>query len=195
MTAFHEYLRTRLETGGFSTEDTLTSFLPLVREVLDAHAGSLVAPLEGLDALRVEGPRIWFEEARRVEPRNNIARVRQIEIAGQSSVEIVSEQRRVTDVDEGRDEVVDLAIGERDSAIERPVYLPGYVAWEHQLGHHDPLTDVFGLGMILASLACGMDFTEPEELKTFVAGRRNLFGLNPDLHPEIADAFKQAFDL
>ena len=37
MTAFHEYLRTRLETGGFSTEDTLTSFLPLVREVLDAE--------------------------------------------------------------------------------------------------------------------------------------------------------------
>ena len=50
MSTFHEYLRTRLETGGFSTEDALGSFLPLVREVLEAHAAGRVAPLEGLDA-------------------------------------------------------------------------------------------------------------------------------------------------
>ena len=47
MSSFHEYLRTRLETGGFSTEDALGSFLPLVREVLEAHAARRVAPAAG----------------------------------------------------------------------------------------------------------------------------------------------------
>ena len=55
MSTFHEYLRTRLETGGFSTEDALASFLPLVREVLEAHAAGRVAPLEGLEALARRG--------------------------------------------------------------------------------------------------------------------------------------------
>ncbi|NQU20502.1 MAG: DNA helicase, partial [Candidatus Nealsonbacteria bacterium] len=195
MTDFYEYLCTRLETGGFSTEDTLTSFLPLVREVLDSHAAGMVAPLEGLDALHVESARIWFEDARRGEPRNNAAALRQIEVASQAAVEIVTEQRHLTEVGESQAKVVDLAVGDRDSQITRPVYLPGYVAWEHQLGHHDPLTDIFSLGMILASLACGMDFTEPEALKAFVAGRRNLFALNGDLHPVLARAVSRMTEL
>ena len=95
MTTFHEYLRTRLETGGFSTEDALSSFLPLIREVLDAHAAGLVAPLEGLDDLHVEGARIWFEEAKRKEARNNNAALRSIEAANRAGVEIVSELRHV----------------------------------------------------------------------------------------------------
>jgi DNA polymerase III delta prime subunit len=195
MTAFCEYLRTRLETDGFSTEDALSSFLPLAREVVEAHAAGKVAPLEGLDALQVAGARIWFEEARRQEPRANAAAVRRIEAACQAAVEIVAEVRRTTEVDEGCGELVDLAIGRRDAEITRPVYLPGYVAWEHQLGHHDPLTDVFSLGMILASLACELDLTEPEALRSFVACRRNLFRLKPDLHPVLAQAIVRMTEL
>ena len=160
--------------GGFSTEDTLISFLPLVREMLDAHAAGLVAPLDGLDALHVEGVQIWFEEARRAAAAEQLrGRAADCSSSCAASVEIVSEQRRTVDVGEGHGEVADLAIGDRDDEPTRPVYLPGYVAWEHQLGHHDPLTDIFSLGMILASLACGLDFTEPDELRPFVAGRRN----------------------
>ena len=195
MTSFHDYLTERLEIGGFSTEDTLASFLPLIREVLDAHAIDLVAPLEGLDALHVEASRIWFEEARRVAPRSNAAAVRRIEVAARAAVDIVTEQRRTVNVDEGHGEVVDLAIGDREVAITRPVYLLGGVAWEHQLGHHDPLTDIFSLGMILASLACGMDLTEPNALKAFVAGRRNLFALAPKLHPVLARAIFRMTEL
>lgn len=195
MTTFHEYLLERLEIGGFSTEDTLAAFLPLVREVLDAHAAGLVAPLKGLDALHVETARIWFEESQRAEPRSNPSAVRRVEAAARASVEIVSEQRRTIDVDEGRDEFVDLAVGDRDAKIIRPVYLPGYVSWEHLLEHHDPLTDVFSLGMILASLACGIDLAEPDRLKAFVASRKNLFTLAPDLHPVLARAIFRMTDL
>lgn len=195
MTAFHDFLRARLATGGFSTEDTLSSFLPLVRQVLQAHGARLVAPLEGLAALHVEGTRIWFEEAKRHESRNRTADVRRIESGESAPIEVVSETRRTTQVDEESEELVDLAIGQSDAEIIRPVYLPGYVTWEHHIGHHDPLTDVFSLGMLLASLACGLDLSDQGDLKTFVAHRRNLFALNGGLHPVLARAICRMTEL
>jgi hypothetical protein len=195
MSTFHGYLRDRLETGGFSTEDALASFWPLVREVLEAHASGRVAPLESLDALKVEGVRIWFDEAARLGTRNSAAVLRRIETAGPLAVTVVAESRRTVDVGEGGGEVVDLSIGDRAAEVTRPVYLPGYVSWEHHLGHHDPLTDIFSLGMILASLTCGLDLADPEDLKTFVSHRRNLFALKADLHPVLAQAIPRMTEL
>ena len=195
MIALHEYLRTRFETGGFTTEDALASFLPLVREVLEAHTLGHVAPLEGLDALHVEGVRIWFEEARQQTPRHNAAALRRIQTSGPLAVTIVAESRRTTEVGEAQRGTTDLSIGDRNAEVTRPVYLPGYVTWEHQVGHHDPLTDVFSLGMILASLACGLDFADPEDLKNFVAHRRNLFSLCPGLHPVLAQAIVRTTEI
>ena len=100
-----------------------------------------------------------------------------------------------TEVGDGDGQVMDLSIGDRTAEVTRPLYLPGYVTWEHRVGHHDPLTDVFSLGMILASLACGLDFAEPENLKAFVAHRRNLFALNPALHPVLAQAISRMTEI
>ncbi len=108
---------------------------------------------------------------------------------------VVTEARRATDVDECGGSTTDLSIGDRSAEVTRPVYLPGYVSWEQQLRHHDPLTDVFSLGMILASLAVGLDFTEPEHLKKFVAQRRNLFALNSALHPVLAQAISRMTEI
>ena len=195
MTRFHDYLRERLAGAGFTTEDVLAAFLPLVREVLETHAVGKVAPLEGLADLQVESGRIWFAEARQQTVRHNAAGVRAVEAVPRTPVEIVAEVRRTSDVDGEGGEVADLAIGPRGAEIVRPVYLPGYVAWEHALGHHDPLTDVFSLGLILASLGCGLDLSEPETLARFVASRGNLFALNPALHPVLAQAIFRMTEL
>jgi hypothetical protein len=187
MTNFAEFLTQRLAAGGFSTEDTLASFLPLLRETLEAHAVGCVAPLEGLDALRVEDVRIWFEDAQRLPPRTNGDALRRLAAASKPrAVEVIAEARRTTDVDDGQETTANMAISERGQELTRPVYLPGYVGWEHAAGHHDPLTDVFSLGMILASLACGLDFRDRDDLRKFVAHRRNLFAIHPKLHPVLA---------
>jgi len=188
MTGFEDFLAERLEEGGFSTEDALSSFLPLAREALETHAAGFVAPLEGLADLHVEGVRIWFEQSKRRPTRHNESAVRRVEMASRAAVEVVSETRRVTEVGDESGTIVNLSIGAADKQIERPVYLAGYQAWEHQLEHHDELTDIFSLGMILASLACGLDFRQPEDLEGFVANRRNLFSLAPKLHPVLAQA-------
>ncbi len=195
MTALQTFLTDRFQTGGFTTEDTLASILPLMREVVEAHAAGAVAPLEGLSELSVEGVRIWFEEAKRKPVRNHSAAIRRIQAVSPSVVEIVVEARQTRELDEGTGEVSDLSIGDRDSEITRPVYLAGYVTWEHALEHHDPVTDIFSLGMLLASMTCGLDFAEPADLRRFVAHRRNLFALNPELHPVLAQAIVRMTEL
>ena len=186
MTNFADFLRNRIDTDGFTTEDALASFLPLAREVLDAHAAGMVAPLEGIAELQVEGVRIWFEDAKRLKVRRAGSKIRHVEQYSRSAVEVVSETRVTTEIDDGAEQVVNLSVGDPEKPITRPVYLPGYQSWEHRLECHDPLTDVFSLGMILASISCGLDFDNPEMLTTFDSHRKNLFLLSANLHPVVA---------
>lgn len=186
MMRFQDFLHQRLTQSGFSTEDALTSFLPLARQVAAAHQSNMVAPLAGLNDLRVENARIWFEAARLSPTTVQIAAVRAIDPYPAGAVEVRGEFQVTSDVDQGDEKSSNLQIGKRGEEVKRPVYLPGYVSWELEVGHHDPLTDIFSLGMILASLACGLDFHQEENLEEFVNGRRNLFEVNPDLHPVLA---------
>ena len=194
MATFHEFLRSRLASGGFSSEDVLASFLPLARQVADAHAAGQVAPLDGVSALHVEGVRIWFHEDRLERPSRAAAELQRLD-RPPSGFEVLSEHRRTLDVDGGAGQTANLEIGARDQALTRPVYVPGYVCWEHLIGHHDPVSDVFSLGLVLASLACGLDLTELEDLQAFVSSRRNLFRLRPRLHPVLAKAIVKMTEL
>jgi len=45
------------------------------------------------------------------------------------------------------------ALFKKASDGQSPAYLPGYRSFEHLLGHHDPQTDIFSLGLILGSMA------------------------------------------
>jgi hypothetical protein len=195
MTDFHDFLRARLAADGFATADVLASVLPLMREALEAHAAGKVAPLEGLDALCVEDGRIWFEQAKRQPMRDNRSAIERLAVKQSLAVEVIAELHRTVDIVDGTDTLLDAAVGEHGQEITAPVYLPGYVTWEHALGHHDPLTDVFSLGMILASLACGLDLTDRQDLARLVASRRNLFALNRDLHPVLAQAIVRMTEL
>lgn len=195
MTSFEEFLQSRLATGIFTTEDALASFLPLLRQVAAAHEEGQVAPLEGLADLHVEGARIWFEESRLQPPRQNRAALRKLERPDLSPVEVVHESRVEIDGDDGTDRVINLRIGRRDEEIQRPVYLPGYLSWEHLVEHHDPLTDVFSLGLILASLACGLNLSDDDDFAAFVEQRDNLFALQSGLHPVLARAIVRMTEL
>ena len=195
MTDFLGFLRSRLASGGFTTEDALSSFLPLLRQVVEAHAQGQVAPLEGVDALRVEGVQVWFEEAQHKPPKMNRSALRRLDKPKALRVEVIDHVRRTTEVSQGRTDIKDLTVGDRESELESPVYLPGFISWEHQSGCHDPLTDVFSLGLILASMACGLDFTDRKDVELFARSRRNLFSINRHLHPVVVKAIIKMTEL
>ena len=81
-----------------------------------------------------------------------------------------------------------------DDPVTRPVFVVGWQSWEHVVGHHDQLTDVFSLGMVVASLALGLDFAERADLERFVTQRANLFRLKPELHPVLGQVIQQMTD-
>ena len=184
-----------------ATEDILSCFLPLMRETLAAHQLGMVAPLEGIADLQVDHHKIWFEEHCRMPLRTAQRQVSAIESQRAFAWDIVAETHRDLDVDTGKETIthseleLDADSPHGESVGLRAMYCKGYVAWEHTLGHHDPLTDVFSLGMILASLALQLDFRAAEDLQQFVTQRRNLFALNRSLHPVLAQAIGQMTEL
>ena len=195
MTTFTDFLNLRIEAGGFTAEDALASFLPLIRQVATAHHADLVAPLQGINAIQVENGRLWFEQALAKPPNLEAGKLRELARTGPGAIEVVGQYRVDMQIEQGTDSIVSLQIGQRGEPVSRPVYLPGYVSWEHELGHHDPLTDIYVLGLVLASLACGIDLNDPEDLAEFVRHRRNLFDLNKQLHPVLAKAIVRMTEL
>lgn len=193
---FVRFLQAGAQKGGFETDDVLAAILPLFKQVLKAHSSGLVAPLDGLQHLAVSDQSgLSFDAAQAVPPAKNVAKVDSIQRPQSHAVEVVGELRRTADLDSSTLAVSDLRIGSAESAITMPVYLPGYRAWEHAIGHHDELTDIFSLGLLLASLACGLDFNDPDELEVFTRNRTNLFGVNRRLNPVLASVIVQMTEL
>src|SRR5262245_16172214 len=136
-TSFSDFLNQRLENGGFTTEDALASFLPLARQISAAHAAGTVAPLIGVEHLRVDGFRIYFEESRLAPPTIDSRRLRDFDRPVPKAMEVVGQYRIDTAVDSAHEQTTNLRIGKRGDPLTQPVYLPGYVSWEHEVPHHD----------------------------------------------------------
>jgi predicted DNA-binding WGR domain protein/DNA polymerase III delta prime subunit len=179
---FLEFLRTR---GGFTTDDALATLLPLFRQVHEIHASGRVAPLEGVDDILIDEYRAYFETSRARETRLAGDHLRQVESRA-AAFDVVGRRVHTTEADAGDEKHENLLVAKVGATIDRPVYLPGYLSWEHRIGHQDALTDIYVLGLLLASVACGLDLGDAGHLAAFAAGRRNLFGLNPKVNPVVA---------
>jgi predicted DNA-binding WGR domain protein len=188
---FLDFLRSR---GGFTTDDALATLLPLFRQVEQTHAAGRVAPLEGVDEILVDEFRAYFETAKAREPHLAPETLRTIEVRA-GAFEVVGQRVHTTEADIGAQQHQNLLVAKPGSPIERPVYLPGYVSWEHRVGHHDALTDIYVLGLLLASVACGLDVGDASHLEAFAARRRNLFTLNSRLNPVLAKQITRMTEL
>lgn len=193
-TLLSDHLRARLEEGPLPTDDALALVLPLLAQVEALHDRGLVAPLEGLAEVRVDGGRAWFPGALARPIRRN-AKVGELGARESEALDVVGHAKVVTDVDEGWSEVESLSVSGGTAPVERRCYVPGFRSWEHTLGHHDPLTDTFVLGLILGSVLLGLDLGEEGDLRTFASSRENLFRLNPGLNPVVAKAIARMTDL
>jgi len=180
---FLDFLRQR---RGFTTDDALATLLPLFRQVAQTHEAGKVAPLDGVDDLLVDDYRLYFESARAADPRLSTARLRALERQHSNALQIVTQSLHTTDADQGDEELTDLLVGKRAENADQPRYVVGYRSWEHLAGHHDALTDIYVLGLLLASVACGFDFTDASHVETFAQRRRNLFSVAPHLNPVLA---------
>ncbi|MBL0053808.1 MAG: DUF4011 domain-containing protein [Bacteroidetes bacterium] len=74
-----------------------------------------------------------------------------------------------------------------NAPIKHPVYLLNYKCYEIELQHHDASSDIFVLGMLMAGIALGLDFTDESDLISFVENRESIIYLNSAIHPAIAN--------
>ena len=193
---FLRFLEDGVSRGGFETDDILAVLLPLMRQTLAAHDAGLVAPLSGIrDLLLTAQGTLGFAPEKAGPAQINSAKIEELQAPMSQGVEIVAQRRRTADIDAATLTLVDLTVQTAGGELLKPVFLPGYQSWEHALGHHDELTDIFSLGLLLASLACGLDFTDSDDLATFVNHRTNLFGVTPRLNPVLARVIGQMTEL
>ena len=145
--------------AALSTDDVLVLVLPLFEQVAALHAHGRVAALEpGAIVLDPSGA-LRLRQPDGQAPTMDLAAVHRVQPHPASALNIVGELRRAHEV-EGREHLADLAVQtDLGAAIARPVYLPGFRSWEIELGHHDEITDIFRLGLVLAALACGLDLS------------------------------------
>ena len=174
------------------TEDVLHLLLPLMREVAALHAADRVAALGLNDVVEAPDGSLKLARSEGVAPVIDTATIRRVQPAATSALKVVGEYRVTTDEAEGAS-VLDLDTAEEGAdEVTKPVYLAGLRSWEIAVGHHDEITDVFLLGLILAALACGFDPADREALARFSLNRANLFALEPRLHPVLAGLIVEA---
>jgi hypothetical protein len=158
------------------TDDVLCALLPLMRQTLEYHEAGLVAPLDGVDAIGAHYGRLFFGPGKG--------------LAGKESLETVMTRQGMAgalDLSGGRKRDTGGDPIEQDAvALDEPAHFLNYRCWEHSVGHHDTLTDIYSLGMLAASLATGLDFSEPDSLRRFAQSRHTLARLNLRLHPAAA---------
>jgi predicted DNA-binding WGR domain protein len=193
---FLGFLKGGIARGGFETDDVLAALVPLMKQVLIAHDAGLVAPLRGLLDLRcTEEGSLKFVPEKASQPQKNLPKLEELQSPVSRGIEVVAESRRTADVDAATLTITDLNIGTVGDSLTKPIFLPGYEAWEHAIGHHDSLTDIFSLGMLLASVVCGLDFTDADDLEVFTANRLNLFAVRERLNPVVASLIVQMTEL
>lgn len=170
-----------------TVDDLLFTALPLLRAVSALHLAGRVAALGGGDVLQDTDGVLRLRNPEGAAPRYDLAAVKAVQPSPGSALNIIDEVRLTRDSETGV--AVESLKAQRDieQPITKPVYLPGLGAWELRVGHHDEITDIFQLGQILACLACGLDFADPEDLDRFALSRRNLFALNTRLNPVLAN--------
>ncbi len=173
-------------SGGLTAEDLRAGLVDLFEQVAELHAHGLVAPLSGTDAIHVDDRhRVSVDVTRASPPLRNRARVREIQQPPSVALDVVGRSKADVDVGSGIGHVLTADVVDPGQPIERPVFVVGHQTWEHRVGHHDELTDVASLGLILAELALGIDLDNRDDVESFATHRRNLFA-QWDPHPVIA---------
>ena len=179
----------------FSTDDVLLLVLPLFEQVAALHTAGKVAALGPNSIVLAGGGALDLRRPDGQQPDHAFAAIDRIQPQPSSRLNILGALTRERDADGVEMERDDAVQEDPEAALARPVYLTGPASWEQRLGHHDEITDVFLLGMVLAALACGFDFADGADLRRFAGHRDNLFTVQARLHPVLAAVIREMTQL
>jgi predicted DNA-binding WGR domain protein len=158
----------------YSTDDTIAFVLPLFKLVLEIHETGLVAPFEREDVLFTNNGVLDLDKTLAHPPQLALYRVQALF---------------------PRKDAGPLEITNPQTPAGTASYEPGYRCFELALGHHDPHTDIFCLGLLLASTALNLDLENPQDLSLFKEARTNPSQYNPRIHPTLGRLITEMTEL
>ncbi|MEV4264910.1 AAA domain-containing protein [Kribbella sp. NPDC049584] len=178
--------------GGLGNDALLAAVLPLFHETAAVHERGLVAPLRGLDRIVVdEQNRLGFAPEDAGRPTLAVHELDARQGSRPTAVEVVTHRQSDFDLGESGGQEKTVVPEPVPDAITAPTLVAGWQSWEHVVGHHDQLTDIFSLGQLLLGLGCGLDLSRTADVATLIDARGNLYKLDPDLHPVIVSVAAQ----
>jgi predicted DNA-binding WGR domain protein/DNA polymerase III delta prime subunit len=74
-------------------------------------------------------------------------------------------------------------------------FIRGYRCYEFDFDHHDPLTDIFCLGLVAGSMALGLNGYDEKDLREFARVRVNPSGHRPRIHPTLGRLITEMTEL
>lgn len=176
--SFETFLLSAFEQGDYSTDDAIAFVLPLFRRVLGLHEAGLVAPFDRDGAFFVTGM-----------PRGAGMAASTAMVTGAA----MEDGGLALDMDETLAHAPSEALYRIDAG--EADYIRGYRCFEELFDHHDPLTDIFCLGLVVGSMALGLDLHDPDDLAEFVRIRTNPLQYRPRIHPTLSRLITEMTEL
>lgn len=158
----------------YSTDDTIAFVLPLFKLVLGIHESGLVAPFEREDALFTTDGVLDLDKSLAHPPMLALYRVQAL-------------------FPHKKTGPLEAAAPQTPHGLAS--YMSGHRCFEIALGHHDPQTDIFCLGLLLASRALSVDLENPQDLALFIQARTNPSQVNPRIHPTVSRLITEMTEL
>lgn len=186
--SFDAFLKNAFDKGNYATDDVIAFVMPLFLEVLSFHEADLVAPFDISDSLFITDHSIDIDEHLAHESSRSDAKLAEFLAALRSRhFDVVGKMIVETEVHSGTTEVQQQLLHFNiNEPLLYPAYIKGYSCYEILLGHHSAQTDIFCLGLILGSMALGLDLYDKEDLKTFAEYRINPVQYNSRIHPTLS---------
>lgn len=175
--------------GGLRTGDVIAVAMPFLEDLHRLHLEGRVARLRNTEAIGVQEGRLFLLPEATAAP---ISRAHLLfpKPENEGPVVVTRETVELMDGDTYKGQRNAL-VHDGSAPLTKPRYIVGYSTWELELGHHDPLTDIHQCGLVLASLAFGLDLHRMEDLERFVDARDNLFVLDDSVHPALVSVIEE----
>jgi superfamily I DNA and/or RNA helicase/predicted DNA-binding WGR domain protein len=188
-TEFYKFLTSHFDKGLFANDDVVAVMLPLLQTVAKIHNHGKVAGLEKLENIFVEDEKLNITDTGYL-IENNASEFTKFFSEQSKTFNISSETYQKVNVGEEdtTEEYFDQSVQNEDTMrVSKPMYLKNYNCFEFAFSHHDPLSDIYVLGMIMASQTLNLNFTDFDDLNEFVSNRKSMVFVNPKIHPAIAN--------
>lgn len=183
-----EFLPLAFAKGMYSNDDIIAFIAGAIKEMIVLHENNLVLPTIKDEVYLVVDNALTIDDNLAIEPKINRNAVENwSHFFHHKSFQKLTERKVEIDLDSGsmQQEMENVYIGEV-SKLERPAYIMGYHSFEIYENHHDAVTDIFSLGLVLASVAYGLNFYNENDVRNFVQIRENAYYFNTEVHPTIA---------